>query len=214
MANIDSNYFKVEEDPIKQNKVEDILSEGENILVRLKPNRKVYILEAIFKSLPIALLWAGIDTAIILAMASSGAFSSMGFMSIFIIIFFALHLLPVWLYVFNVIKKVGEYKNVEYVFTDQRIIIRSGLIGVDFKVFYYTSISSVTVKVGLFDRMFHVGDLFLKTDNQTGVIEDIDHPYQYSSKIEKIILDIKTDIAYPNALRPEENAGYKTRYKG
>ena len=214
MANIDENYFNPDEG-IKQNQVEDILEEGETILQRLKPDRRDYILEAIFKGLPFVLIWAAFDVFFIVMMVTTGAFTQMGgFMIPVLIGFFALHLLPVWLYIAGIVKRVGGYKNIEYVITDKRIIIRSGLIGIDFRYFYYSAIQSVTVKVGLWDRMFKVGDLYLTATNQSAVLEDIKNPYFFGTKIEKIVQDIKADISYPNDLRPEENHGYNTKYKG
>ena len=214
MANIDENYFNPDEG-IKQNRVEDILEEGETILQRLKPDRRDYILEAIFKGLPFVLIWAAFDVFFIVMMVTTGAFTQMGgFMIPVLIGFFALHLLPVWLYIAGIVKRVGGYKNIEYVITDKRIIIRSGLIGIDFRYFYYSAILSVTVKVGLWDRLFKVGDLYLTAANQAAVLEDIKNPYFFGTKIEKIVQDIKADISYPNDLRPEENHGYNTKYKG
>jgi len=213
MPKIDENYFKVE-NPMKQNAVEDILEKDEKILQRLKPNAKVIRLEAIFKGMPLALLWFSIDAIFIVTMFATGAVEEAPWMIAFMIGFFALHLLPVWLYIANLIKKLAGYKNIEYVFTDKRIIIRSGLVGIDFKSIYYTSLESVNLKVGLFDRLFKVGDIYLKANTQTAVLEDIENPYVYLSKLQKIALDIKSDIYYPNDLRPSENHGYQTEYKG
>lgn len=213
MANIDEEYFKVEED-IKNNKVEDILAPGESILVRFKPDKKTYVLESIFKGLPLALVWGGFDAFFIYMIISQNVAKEIGMWFIpFMIFFFGIHLIPVWLFIYRLIKKLAGYKNLEYVFTDKRIIIRSGLIGVDFKYIYYEEIQSVIVKVGIFDRLFKVGDLYIQTASQTGIVEDIKAPYQYSSKIQKIAQDIKTDINYPNDLRPEENHGYNTKLK-
>lgn len=213
MANIDQDYFQLDEN-IKQNKIEDILTEGETILVRLKPDRKTYVLESIFKGLPLALVWLGFDAFFIFMLITQNVAEHIGGWFIaFMILFFGIHLIPVWLFVYNLIKKLAGYKNLEYVFTDKRIIIRSGIIGVDFKFIYYEEIQSVLVKVGVFDRLFKVGDLYIKTESQTGIIEDIKAPYQYSTKIQKIAQDIKTDINYPNDLRPDENHGYNTKLK-
>lgn len=199
---------------MKQNAVEDILEKDEKILQRLKPNAKVIRLEAIFKGMPLALLWFSIDAVFIVTMFTTGAVEEAPWMIAFMVGFFALHLLPVWLYIANLIKKLAGYKNIEYVFTDKRIIIRSGLVGIDFKSIYYTSLESVNLKVGLFDRLFKVGDIYLKANTQTAVLEDIENPYVYLSKLQKIALDIKSDIYYPNDLRPSENHGYQTEYKG
>ncbi|MBQ2494286.1 MAG: hypothetical protein II520_03520, partial [Bacilli bacterium] len=103
MANIDENYFNPDEG-IMQNQVEDILEEGETILQRLKPDRRDYILEAIFKGLPFVLIWAAFDVFFIVMMVTTGAFTQMGgFMIPVLIGFFALHLLPVWLYIAGIV---------------------------------------------------------------------------------------------------------------
>ena len=212
MSQIDKDYFNVEES-IKQNKVEDILGDGEEVLVSLKPNRKVYILESIFKGLPIVLLWGGIDAFSLYMIISTGAFVESG-MIWFIVLFFALHLIPVWMYIARIVKVVAGYKNISYTFTDKRVIVRSGIIGIDFKYQYYSDIASVNVKVGIFDRLFKVGDVHIQGNTQHIVVEDINAPYIYADKIQKIVRDLKADMQFPNDLRPEENHGYNTRYKG
>ena len=210
---IDENYFKTD-NPMKQNSVEDILAPNEKILQRLKPNKKVLLLEALFKGLPVVLLWVAIDTFIIITLITTGAFKENPMMIPIIIGFFTLHLLPLWLYIANIVKVMAGAKNIEYVFTDKRIIIRSGLIGIDFKNIYYTEVEGINCKVGIFDRMFKVGDLYIKALNQSAVLNNIENPYFYLSKLQKITLDIKADIQYPNDLRPKENHGYNTEYKG
>ena len=210
---IDENYFKTD-NSMKQNSVEDILSEDETILQRLKPNIKVVILESIFKGLPFVLVWVCFDIFFIITMITTGAFNENPNFAFMLIPFFAIHLLPLWVYIARVIKAVGGAKNIEYVFTDKRIIIRSGLIGIDFKSIFYTDVESINCKVGIFDRMFKVGDLYFTAHNQSAVLMDIEKPYFFLNKLQKITLDIKTDIHYPNDLRPSENHGYNTKYKG
>lgn len=210
---IDEKYFKMD-DSMKSSTIEDVLSPNETILERLKPNKTVLILESIFKGLPFVLIWATIDIFAIVMIATTAGFldENGNNMLWFIIPFFALHLIPLWIYIINIIRTVGGIKNIEYVFTDKRIIIRSGLIGVDFKTFYYTDIEGINVKVGIFDRMFKVGDLYIKSPTQSAVLDDIKNPYFFLSKLQKITLDLKTDIYYPNNLRPNENDGYNTKY--
>ena len=211
MANVDKEFFKVDES-IKQNEIKDILGEEEEVLLTLKPERKVYIAESVLKGLPVALLWGGIDAFVIYTLIASGALQEVGMMAGFLIGFFTIHLIPVWLYLAQVIKRVMGYKNLSYAFTDKRIIVRSGLVGIDFKFIYYTDIDSVDVKVGILDRLFKVGDLYVKSNTQTAVLDDIKSPYIYGDKIQEIVRDLKADMLYPNDLRPEENNGYKTKY--
>ena len=214
MKRIDENYFKVNE-AMKKNTIEDILDEGENVLWREKPNKKAYIWSKVLSMLPIALLWILFDGVALIAVIATGALKEMGFWgAIGLIAFFALHMIPVWIWLGGIIVGAKEHKNIEYAFTEKRIIIRSGLIGIDFKNIYYTDVESVNLKVGITDRIFSVGDVYIKAKDCSEVLFDIKYPYQITSKLQKITLDIKSDIYYPNALRPDENPGYKTKYKG
>lgn len=206
---MDKNYFDIPDDPLKKNEIKDVLTEGEMVLVELAPNRRDYIYEAMLKGLPVTLLWAAFDVFFIIMILNTG----MGNDVLWVIIpFFILHLLPVWLYFFNIFKAIREYRNIKYVFTQERIIIRSGIIGIDFKYFFYHDIDSVDVKVGILDRLFKVGDLYIKSKTDTAVLHDIDNPYHYANKIMGLTKDIKADIYFPNDLRPKENHGYKTTY--
>ena len=209
MAKINENFFKMENE-MQANKVEDILDKGENILLRTKPNKKAYICSALLSMFPIALIWLLFDGFAIFAAFSSGEIK--GVMVLILCLFFAFHLIPVWIWLGNIIRAAVGYKNMEYVFTDKRIIIRSGVIGIDFKNVYYSEIEGVNLRVGLFDRLFKVGDIYIQSMKQSTILYDISNPYFILSRLQKITLDIKTDINYPNDLRPETNHGYNTKY--
>ena len=57
-----------------------------------------------------------------------------------------------------------------------------------------------------------MGDIHITSQNQSVVLEDVHHPHEYMNKIQDITRDIKTDIAFPNKYRPEDNPGYHTKY--
>ena len=208
MAKIDENFFRVEND-MQANKVEDVLEQGEKILLRTRPNKKAYILSAVLRMLPIVLFWAAFDIFAIVMMFTHGVSSGE---IVFLIIFFAFHLIPVWIWIAGIVHAVAGFKNIEYVFTEQRIIIRSGIIGIDFKSLYYSEIEGVNLKVGILDKCFKVGDIYIQSMKQSTVLNDISSPYFILSRLQKITLDIKTDINYPNDLRPQTNHGYNTKY--
>ena len=50
--------------------------------------------------------------------------------------------------------------------------------------------------------------------NINAAILDIENPMDIYPRIQKIVMDIQTDIEFPNAYRPTENPGYNTEYKG
>ena len=208
---IDEKYF-VDSD-IQSNDVDDVIMNDEKVLWRGKPNPKSYVWAAVVKMLPIAILWLGVDGAFIVFITRLMINGDMplGFLG-FIIPFFLLHLTPVWIWLFGVLKARREVKNLEYAITDRRVIIRSGIIGIDFKFVNYTEIDSVNIKVGLIDKIFKVGDIYINSSVNSAVLWDIPNPYKIGRALQKVTTDIKSDINYPNALRPDNNPGYKTGY--
>ena len=91
-------------------------------------------------------------------------------------------------------------------------MVKSGTIGIDFKNIYYADISSVNVKVGLVDRLCKVGDIYIKSREGATVLYDIENCYFITNKLQEITLDLKMDASFPNALRPETNRGFNTKY--
>ncbi len=208
---IDEKYFY--DNSLQSNSVEDVLNDDEKVLWRGKPNAKSYVLAAMLKMLPIAIIWLIFDGAFIVGISIGMSHGQIPLSLLgFIIPFFLLHLMPVWMWIINTVKAFKEVKNIEYAITDRRVIIRSGVIGIDFKFVNYTEIDSVNIKVGFIDKIFKVGDIYINSSVNSAVLWDVSNPYKIGRALQKVTTDIKSDIHYPNALRPEENPGYKTRY--
>lgn len=211
MAKFDERVFG---DEPQAYDIANLVEEGETILWQGKPNRKAFMLANIFKMLPIALLWLLFDGGMIAMITINGFWSKMPTpIVIFIGVFFLLHLLPVWLWLSNVVTASTRQKNMEYVFTSKRIILKSGVIGIDIANIYYTDIQSVNLKVGITDKMFGVGDIYISGVGKAQVLWDVSNPYPLVAKLQQIVNDIKTDTYYPNDLRPSTNSGYQTQYK-
>ncbi len=213
MGKIDENYFKTSDKDYTQ--IDEIIDDGEKILWRGKPKKSAYVLNAFLKMLPIAIIWLAFDGAFIaLLLTQMGWDMIPAPMKVFIFVFFAFHLVPVWIWIANVVTANRQHKNLEYAFTNRRIIVRSGIIGIDFKNVFYTDVEAVNLKVGIVDKMLKVGDIYINSKAGATVLFDIDNPYFITGRLQKIVADIKTDTLFPNNLRPEENDGYKTDYKG
>lgn len=208
---IDEKYFY--DNALQKNNIDDVLNNDEKVLWRGKPNAKSYVLAAMLKMLPIAIIWIIFDGAFIvgISIGMTRGDIPLGVLG-FVIPFFLLHLTPVWVWIANTVKAVKEVKNLEYAVTDRRIIIRSGMIGIDFKFVNYTEIDSVNIKVGLIDKIFKVGDIYINSSVNSAVLWDVENPYGIGTALQKVTTDIKSDIHYPNAKRPQDNPGYKTGY--
>ena len=208
---IDERYFM--NNTLQKNTIDDVVTVDEKVLWRGKPNATSYVLANMLKMTPIALIWLIFDGTFIYFISVGMAAGSVPLSILwFIVPFFLLHLTPVWIWIGKTVKAAREVKNIEYAITDKRIIIRSGMIGIDFKFINYSEIDSVNVKVGLIDKIFHVGDIYINSTLNAGVLWDIEDPYRIGNALQQVTLDIKSDIQYPNAKRPDTNSGYRTGY--
>ena len=186
----------------------------ETILYEGKPDKKCFIYESIFNPLlPFAIIWAIFD------MGFMGV--AMGSMQLIMIPFLLFHMMPVWIYLAGVIFSFRKYKNTYYIVTEHAVYISSGIFTMNLEAKTFAELSRVNLHRGIFDQMFHVGDVQITTNQFTrknmpavlGInsISDYAEVYQLVKKLQK---DIYSDTMYPNDLRPEENHGYKTRYRG
>ena len=205
---INEKYFNDNTNQMQE--IDDVLTPGEKVLWRGKPNKTSYIWASVLKMMPVALLWLVFDGAFIYGLIASG--DMIDEMLWFIVPFFALHLAPVWIWIGGIIKAVAEIRNIEYAITDKRVIVRSGMVGIDFKFISHTEIDSVNVKVGFVDKICKVGDVYINSKSNAAVLFDLDEPYFVAKNLQKVSFDVKADVQYPNAMRPDQNNGYHTTY--
>ena len=85
----------------------------------------------------------------------------------------------------------------------------------------FAELSRIDLHRGVFDQMFNVGDVRITTNQMTNKntpavlsINSISNYTEVYQMIKKLQKDIYSDIMYPNDLRPQENHGYKTKYRG
>ena len=188
-----------------------VLTAGESVIWSGKPKKGAFITNRIMTMAPFAILWLCVDCGIIFGMFHDG-FEGFGGMKIFLLGFFALHLMPVWIWLGNILTAKKVWDNTEYALTNKRIIIQSGFVGMDYQSIFYSDIKNVQLRVGLVDRMLGVGDIYLDTAQGKKTFLDIENAYTVYPMIQKTVVDIKTDVQYPNALRPDTNPGYNTQY--
>ena len=217
-----SKYDKIDYVPLESSP----LVSGEKELWSGKPKKKAFIINQILGMAPIAILWLIIDGSIISMMLSQNH-EDMGNIMLFLIPFFALHLAPVWIWLSQAITANKKWQNTQYFVTDKRIIIQNGFIAANYQSIYYKDIRNVNMHIGIIDKMLGVGDIRFDLGynvhhtrngrpipNVNAAFLDIENPMDIYPRLQKIIMDIQTDIEFPNAYRPSENPGYNTEYKG
>jgi type I site-specific restriction endonuclease len=124
-----------------------------------------------------------------------------------------------------ILRPLLSFGNTFYACSNRRVMIRSGIIETIIKIIDYDEISDMQVTVNLFEKMSNAGTIRFfsgrtQTDSDNNVTtkvyeawEAINDPYAVFKKVKQIAVDIKTDYNYPNALRPDTNPGYTTKYE-
>lgn len=196
------------------NELKSMIGTDEEILYEGRPNKKCFLFESVLNPLlPIAIIWAVIDSSFLRVGIES--------MNMIMIPFLLMHMMPVWIYLAGVIFSFQKYRNTYYIVTDHAIYISHGVFTKNFEVKTFAELSRVNLHRGVLDQIFGVGDVQITTNQFTrknvpavlGInsISDYTEVYKLIQKLQK---DIYSDIMYPNDLRPKENHGYRTKYKG
>ncbi|MBO4982063.1 MAG: PH domain-containing protein [Lachnospiraceae bacterium] len=203
-----SNYY------YEHNASDSIVTEDETVLFRCKPHRWAFALNKSVKMMPFALIWLAFDSSFLLTLFKVPGKGALSGMALFLIPFFALHLMPVWIWLGNVISASKKWRNAEYIVTDKRIITQNGFVGREYSTAFYKEITDVQLRIQVLDRIFGVGDIYISTGKGDLIFYDVPNPHEIYQKLQRIILDIQTDIQFPNAMRPGNNPGYHTEYTG
>jgi hypothetical protein len=163
----------------------------------------------------LGLIWGAIDYFGFIKHIGTAKGPAFGFM----VPFFALHLLPLWLGVGNMLRLCLVFGNTCYAFTNKRILLRTGFWGIDFKSIDFDRLQEIDVTVNPIENMLGVGSLKMFSGGMTAkgaptfnFFIGIENPYEVYKQLKTVTVDVKTDWNYPNALRPGQNKGYKTDY--
>jgi len=204
---------------MREKDLKAVVGPNERIMWEGCPDKKCFILESIFNPLlPFALIWGIVDFGFLGVELLSG--DGMG---LFLIPFFAIHLMPVWLYLGGVIFSLRRYRNTYYIITDAGVYVSGGLFSYSYQMKPFTELTAITMHRGIFDQWLGVGDVIFglnavysdsrgKTVSNLQIINIADYQEVY-----KLVMglqrDVFSDTMYPNDLRPNENHGYRTRYR-
>lgn len=199
-----------------------ILSKGEDILWSGQPHLWPFVLTGV-PFLLLGLAWGTFDYSFLKSMHHSGK------SELFIYPFFILHSFPCWGSIANIVRLFLVRNNTFYAITDKRFMLRGGLWGTSFKTIEYDQVKEINVNVGPIQNMMGVGTISIDTGRTKpqglqnmgnffgfpqgdDAFVGVSNPYEVFKISKQTSQDIKADINFPNAKRPNNNPGYKTKY--
>lgn len=209
------------------NETSKVLNQDERVIWQGQPQYLPYILSSI-PAMIFGLIWTSVSGFILFTFINSHLGQGSIFFELFIglFVFFGLYML-IGVPIYNAL----VYKNIWYTITDKRLIMQKGLVGRDFDFVDFDKVESASVNVDLSDKIFgkNSGDIMIFANRLVYVagregssggtanipfrLYHITDPYNVFELFKKTSFDVKSDINYPNALRPAENKGYHTEYK-
>ena len=172
----------------------------ENLIWKGKPKKGYFILSNSIVMMPIALIWIIFDGFLIGTILSQMT-DEVKMMAPFLGLFFALHLIPVWVWFSNIREASKDWNNTEYLITDKRVIIKNGLYSGKSEAIYYKNIVDVDLCVGAIDKTFGVGDIYLKTKHGTAAIMDIKESKEIYDKLQKIVKETQKEMSIVNTYK-------------
>ena len=199
---------------------EQVRDPNENVLWAGRPAFAPFLASGI-PFLMLGLIWFSIDFfGFIRPMLSGNGHPLKGFAG-FMVPFFMLHLFPFWGSLLNMLRLVLVYKNSAYAVTTRRVMFRGGFWGINFESIDFDQITDLQVNIGPLEKSIGAGTIRITSAGQNSngrssskAFIGVADPYDVFKEIKKVSLDVKSDLDYPNSLRPAANPGYKTTYTG
>ena len=122
--------------------------------------------------------------------------------------------------------RVLRYLSIAYAITGRRVLLESGIIERATETVDFDQIAGATVRRSLSDILLGLGQtgtisLLVRSSSDaspgeepttTYALSHIAHPYAVLASFHRAQFDVKTDMEYPNTLRPPANPGYDTTY--
>jgi len=139
-------------------KIRNNLDLDELIMWQGKPKKSAFVINSAVSILPFVSFWAGIDLTILV---TTWIMSDELVMNIVVTCFIALHMTPVWIWLFH-IKKAGKvWEETEYAITNKHIIICNGVAGAKVQKINMSDVENVVYSIGRVDTWIGVGDIHI-----------------------------------------------------
>lgn len=163
----------------------EVLEKDEKILWVAKPRRAAFVLKSA-GSLIIALPFLLMP---IFLFGMAGPAITHPFVILFLVFWYG----AISLMAFAPLYSLLVWKNVWYVLTDKRVIVRKGLIGIDYDFLELENIQQVNVDVGLWDKVYGTGSIVLQAIGVSPVtLSTVEEPYKAQKEIRKAVEEARS----------------------
>lgn len=168
--------------------IKHLLDDDEKVILTRTPHRKSYLGAAIASVVCGILSLAAVNAIVLYFMLCDGV--SKLDIALLVLIGIIDIVAIVLCFKYSIFSLFGV-DNIEYVFTNKRIIMSRGITTVHFDILNYQEIESMRLKIGPIDKMFSVGDIYIHTKKRLVILFDIHDSKHIMDKLNKLIVKSK-----------------------
>ncbi len=182
-----------------ENLFENILDQDEKIIKVFKPNKFKYFFTSVFASILGFLFFSGMGLAAMLVPDENGDTASLAAFIVIVVI-------CALLVAFCILVTALSYSKRYYAYSNKRIIIRCGVVGIDYKSLDMDMIGAINVNVSLFDKMLRKNTGTISFGSVASPMSangayfsfySVVSPYELYKEIKLIINEKKVEFAKP-----------------
>ena len=167
--------------------LQSFLRENEKILAIEKPNKRAYISHSAFSFLPIIIInVVFFSYNLIRFLLIEGLGSDLILVLIFLGIFAGFLLIPFWIWLCCLIRNIRKYKYLEYLITDERLIMRYGKKPSHITIIDYPDIINVKVYIRKHDEKYKTGQVLVATIKDWYQMYSLSNYYMIAQHFEAI----------------------------
>lgn len=186
MGFINEKYFKNEDGNQIDSVEQFVAGTDEQVLYKVKPDKKAHIWESIAKNFFMILIWFAIDVGVLV-----GVFGFVDnielWMKLLVVAFVLAHMTPVWLWLGQVIRAAKQAEFAEYALTETRLIIKTGKFAHDFRAVNYKDINTIEIKRSSLDKMFKVADIYISAKTEKVAIVNIKEVEEVWDRLARLV---------------------------
>lgn len=176
-----------------ENKFENILDKDEKIEKIFKPNKTKMVFSSLLVIFFTSLFYIVPMLCASLVKDENG--ESMPILALYIAL-----ALTILILVLTIICIIVKHKNTFYAYTNKRIIIRTGIIGIDYKCLDLKSIGAVNVNVSWLDKLLHKNTGTITFGSMSSPLTNQGFSYMFASIVApyEVYKEIKEKIEEKN----------------
>lgn len=189
----------------KEPKIYDLVKSDEQIIKTHMPSTTAYVLRKLLLLSPVILIWLLVDVVFIIYIANIASDVAVNAgLVVCMVVFFALHLMPIWLWIWGITQTCSDLRSMEYLLTNKRLIIKNGIKTPNFTIINLKDIEAINYKKRCTDKLLKDGDISINSKYNAIMIYNVYNVNEYLSILMETVLVVNKDVITPDDFKTKK----------